>query len=192
MQEMIKSTVWHTFRTEWLVTALFSVIGESTGVFSCYYISFLINYIREEDAEITDGIRHLCIFIAACIGNQLCRNFYIFTGFVTAIKMRKTLVDVIFNKVCHLSMKSLIATNSGKLISVISGDLFAAERSLSFAPLILACPIVNIFTYVIIGLTSHWINAVIVFCIWIFMILAQNVAGRIAKRMKAQDSALAD
>lgn len=189
---MVKNAVWRTFRTEWLISALFGVIGESTGVFSCFYISFLIKYIRDEDAEVTEGIKHLCIFIATCIVNQVCRSYYVFYGSITAIKMRKTLVDVIFDKVCHLSMKSLIATNSGKLISVISGDLFAAERSLSFAPLILACPIVNILTYILIGLSSHWVNAVIVFCIWIVMILLQNISGRIAKRMKAQDSALAD
>ena len=111
---------------------------------------------------------------------------------MTAIKMRKTLVAVMFDKVCHLSMKSLIATNSGKLISVISGDLFAAERSLSFGPLILACPIVNTFAYILIGLTSHWINSLIVFSVWILMIVLQNISGRIAKRVKAQDSGLAD
>ena len=58
---------------------------------------------------------------------------------------------VLFEKVCKLSMKSLIATNSGKLISVISADLFAVERSLAFSPLILVFPIVNGFTYIIIG-----------------------------------------
>ena len=85
--------------------------------------------------------------------------------------MRRTMVAVIFDKVCNLSMKSLIATNSGKLISVISADLFAAEKSLLFAPLILVFIPVNAFTYTIIGLTSSWYNSLIVFSVWVVMLL---------------------
>lgn len=103
---------------------------------------------------------------------------------MTSIRMRRTLVAVIFDKVCHLSMKSLMATNSGKLISVISSDLFAAERSLAFTPLILAFPIVNLFTYALIGLLSSWVHSLIVFGVWIVMVIVQFSAGRIAKRVK--------
>ena len=192
MDSMVKGAVWQTFKWDWYVSTLFGVIGECSGVFACFYISFLINYIRDEEAPIEEGIKHLCTFIAINLVSQLCRNFYIFYGFRTSIKMRKTLVAVMFDKVCHLSMKSLIATNSGKLISVISGDLFAAERSLAFGPLILACPIVNAFAYILIGLTSHWVNSLIVFSVWILMIVLQNISGRIAKYVKAQDSGFAD
>ena len=81
--------------------------------------------------------------------------------------MRRTLVAVIYKKVTKLSMKSLIATNSGKLVSVISSDLFAAEKSLAFSPLIFSFPFVNIFAYVIIGVTSSWISSLIVFGVWV-------------------------
>ena len=111
---------------------------------------------------------------------------------MTSIRMRRTLVAVIFDKVCHLSMKSLMATNSGKLISVISADLFAAERSLAFTPLILAFPFVNAFTYALIGFSSDWMNSLIVFCVWILMVIVQFSSGRIAKRVKMRDSALND
>jgi ABC-type multidrug transport system fused ATPase/permease subunit len=106
--------------------------------------------------------------------------------------MRRTLVAVIFNKVCNLSMKSLIATNSGKLISVISADLFAAERSLTFTPLILAFLPVNAFAYMIIGFTSTWYNSLIVFCVWVVMLLFQIFSGHISKSLKMKDSALND
>ena len=108
---------------------------------------------------------------------------------MTSIRMRRTLVAVIFDKVCHLSMKSLMATNSGKLISVISADLFAAERSLAFSPLIMAFPIVNLFTYTLIGITTEWMNSLIVFSVWIFMLLIQILNGRCAKALKMKDSA---
>ena len=106
--------------------------------------------------------------------------------------MRRTLVAVIFDKVCKLSMKSLIATNSGKLISVISADLFKSERSLAFSPLVLAFPIVNAFTYCIIGLTSSWYNSLIVFAIWMVQLAVQLCSGRLVKRLRMKDSALND
>ena len=106
--------------------------------------------------------------------------------------MRRTLVAVLFDKVCNLSMKSLIATNSGKLISVISADLFAAERSLAFSPLIMAFPIVNGFAYIIIGFQSSWINSAIVFGVWLIMVAIQVYNGRAARSLKMKDSAMND
>ena len=192
MQELVKSALWSTFKWDWVVAATFVLVGECTGVFSCYFISFLIDYLRDEQADYTEGIKLIAIFSLVCIIQQLCRNYYIHLGYMTSIRMRRTLVAVIFDKVCHLSMKSLIETNSGKLISVISADLFAAERSLAFSPIILAFPFVNAFTYTLIGLLSSWANSLIVFGIWIIMVVIQVCSGRIAKNVKMRDSALND
>jgi len=41
-----------------------------------------------------------------------------------AINIRKVLVSSIYDKVGKLSIKSLTETNSGKLISLVSSDLF--------------------------------------------------------------------
>ena len=109
-------------------------------------------------------------------------------GFMTAVRMRRTLVAVIFEKVTKLSMKSLIATNSGKLISVISSDLFAIERALAFSPLLLVFPFINITTYVLIGFISSWTNSAIVFGCWILMLSVQLFNSRMAKRLKMKDS----
>ena len=170
MESIVKGALWHTFRSSWLISALAGLIGECTGIFSCYFITHLINFLRDESAPLEEGIKLVAIFMSVNIVSQLCRNFYIHFGFITSIRMRRTLVTVIFEKVINLSMRSLIATNSGKLIAVISSDLFAAERTLTFSPLVLIFPIVNIFAYVIIGISSSWVNSLIVFCVWIFML----------------------
>ena len=131
MDGIVKSALWRTFRSSWLVSVFFGIIGECAGVFNCYFVKHLIDYIRRpKDAPIEDGIKLIAIFMAINVVSQLCRNFYIHLGFMTSIRMRRTLVAVIFEKVVNLSMRSLIATNSGKLISMISSDLFASERTL--------------------------------------------------------------
>ena len=50
MQSMVKKALWVTFRKYWLVATLFGIIGECTGVFTCYFITYLISYLRDENA----------------------------------------------------------------------------------------------------------------------------------------------
>ena len=77
-------------------------------------------------------------------------------GFNTAIRLRRILVGALYDKVINLSVKSMTQTNSGKLISLISADLFQIERGLSFTPVVIAAPFINIFAYVVLSFTIGW------------------------------------
>ena len=68
-------------------------------------------------------------------------------------------------------MKSLTETNSGKLVTIVSGDIQAVERALGAAPIILAAPFVNLFAYLILGFTAGWEYAAITFAIWIIIMV---------------------
>ena len=50
---------------------------------------------------------------------------------------------------------------------MISSDLFALERSLTFVAMVCVLPIANLFTYLIIGFSFGWISSLIVFAIFI-------------------------
>ena len=67
-------------------------------------------------------------------------------------------------------MKSLTETNSGKLITIVSGDIQAIERPLSMVALIMAVPLINLMAYIIIGLTSGWIYSAITCAIWVVIV----------------------
>ena len=192
MTGFLKAAIWRTFKWKWLTAALFAVFAECAGVYSCYFISKLIGFIRDKDAEPMDGVLLLLIFAILIVCQQLCRNYYIHYGYICALWMRRTLVAVIFDQVCELSMKSLMSTNSSKLVQLISADLYAAERLVALTHLIIAWPIVNIFAYSLIGLLSSWDNALIVFAMWILIVIVQTVAGYLSKKIKAIDSSLND
>ena len=192
MAAIVKGSLWYTFRSYWAVSFVFAVIGECSGIFACYFISHLIHYLRDDAAPVEEGIKLLAVFVVVYVISTLSRQFYTNFGFMTTIRMRRTLVAVIFDKVVNLSMKSLIATNSGKLISVISSDLFAAERGLQFAPILLAAPLVNAFAYAMIGLSSSWINSLIVLGVWIFMLLLQVTVGKLSRKVRFEYSACND
>lgn len=88
-----------------------------------------------------------------------------------AINVRRILVAALYDKTIRLSVKGMTETNSGKLISLINGDLFQIERGLSFAPLIVAAPIVNLIAYYFVSLRIGWKYTGICFGFWVFLLI---------------------
>lgn len=80
--------------------------------------------------------------------------------------MRKTLMCLLFDKIGNLSMKSIIETNSGKLISLISSELFAVERGLNMLPMAVSAPFTNILCYIFIGRLVGWWYSLAIFVSW--------------------------
>ena len=73
----VKKSVWDTFKGYLLINALFALIGESFGVFNCYYISNLISFISDPEQTYETGVYLLVVFSTLNIISQLCRNLYI-------------------------------------------------------------------------------------------------------------------
>jgi ABC-type multidrug transport system fused ATPase/permease subunit len=68
--------------------------------------------------------------------------------------MRKTFVSALYDKVGKLSIKSLTETNSGKLITMISSDIFIVERAITMTPIILVAPLIVAECLVFVWLSS--------------------------------------
>ena len=101
-----------------------------------------------------------------------------------SLDIRKILVTAMYDKLGKLSMKSVTSTNSGKLITLVSADIFTIERGLAFAPIALTSPFVNIGVVIFIGVKTHWSNAIIVLCFYLAMIILQMVNGGVLKGQK--------
>lgn len=109
-----------------------------------------------------------------------------------AVKMRKALVSAMYDKVSVLSMKSLTETNSGKLITLISADIFQVERAITMMPIILACPPILILTLFYIGWGSGWQYAGYTLAIWVLTIIGQLVCNFITMKLKAREAVVND
>jgi ABC-type multidrug transport system fused ATPase/permease subunit len=68
-------------------------------------------------------------------------------------------------------MKSLNATNSGKLVSLISSDLFQTEKGVAFIPQIVAGPCVTAIAICLIGFYYKWVYALITFGVWFITLI---------------------
>ena len=111
---------------------------------------------------------------------------------MVSIRMRRTLCGVLFDKVTALSVESMQKISSGKLVSMISSDLFALERQLTFSTMILVQPFANLFTFLLIGFNFGWWSSLIVLGCFLVAYAIQNLAGFISKRLKAKESKVTD
>lgn len=111
---------------------------------------------------------------------------------MTSIRMRRTLCAVLFDKVTALSVESMQKTNAGKIITLISADLFAIERGLHFAPMVMVLPVANLFCYLLIGFYFGWVSSLIVFSCFVVALVVQIFAGGQSKKLKKTDSNITD
>ena len=98
----------------------------------------------------------------------------------------------LYDKVVRLSMKSMTETNSGKLISLISADLFTVERGLSFFPIFIAGPFINALAYYLLAREVGAIYTLVVIGLWLFMLLIQYLVTSYSKKLKAFESGIND
>ena len=89
-------------------------------------------------------------------------------------------------------MKSMTETNSGKLISLISADLFSVEKGLSFFPILVAAPIINLVAYAFLARSVGVVYTFVTFGLWVVLMLMQYLASRLSKKLKARESGLND
>lgn len=140
-----------------------------------------------EEAVILVASFSVCILIGA-----LTRNFYIYYGYIMSIELRKILISAMYDKVSKLSMRSLTETNSGKLIALVSSDIFTLERPLSVAPFALCSPMINLACYGLIWHIVGWSYAVTIFGLWIFTIVLQVWTARMQKGLKQAEAMRSD
>jgi ABC-type multidrug transport system fused ATPase/permease subunit len=97
-----------------------------------------------------------------------------------------------FIKVERLSVKSLSETESGKLVAIISSDLFSIEGGMALCPIILGGPIVTLFTIFFVTAYYKWWYGLVIFCVWIFTLLMQSCAGKYSNELKGKEAACTD
>lgn len=120
---VVRGAIWDTFGKDFIETAIYCFFSESCAVGFTSFLIVLIAFIKDPEASTGEGIGYLAIFAAMMISASLFRNYYIFHGYVVAVNIRKTIITALYTKLARLSMKSLTETNSGKLVTIVSGDI---------------------------------------------------------------------
>lgn len=185
----ILKTVWWDFS----ISALTFTISECMTAGYNYMLIFLIGFLKDKEATNQEGYLLVAAFISAIVVSGVLRNYYIYSGYFMAVKVRKTFISAIYDKVAALSMRSLTETNSGKLITMISSDINIIERGLTFGPLIVAAPFVALLSiYLVKVITNSWEDAAIVGVLWSLTCIFSMLTSACAKQKRALDAFYSD
>jgi hypothetical protein len=107
------------------------------------------------------------------------------------MKMIRTLMGGLFDKSARLSMKSLTATDSGKLISLVSADLFIAEDC-CIGPTLIAAPFINLLACYFLSITVGIQYTGIVFGSWLIIMVLQYYSTLLVRKWKGEESGIND
>jgi hypothetical protein len=107
MYDHCQAALLATFWRSWLYIALVAIVAECVGIYYSIYIMYLADYIRDESQHYTRALWLIVIYLGMNMFVIVFRNNYIQFGYITSIKMRRTLCAVMFDKVTHLSVESL-------------------------------------------------------------------------------------
>jgi ABC-type multidrug transport system fused ATPase/permease subunit len=75
-----------------------------------------------------------------------------------------------YTKIAKLSMRSLTETNSGKLITIVSGDLQMVTNMFHLVSFLICAPFVNLVAFIVLGTTGNWSTAAITAVIWLVIL----------------------
>jgi ABC-type transport system involved in cytochrome bd biosynthesis fused ATPase/permease subunit len=178
---------WGTF----IRKALFNVLGGTfTKIAICgflgdvcmlvyiYSIMYLINYIKDPEAETQEAVIVCSGFTLLVFTAIMFKNKSLDLGFRLGINMRKILIASMYDKLGKLSIKSLTSTNSGKLVTLASADIFMVEKGLAFSPLLISAPLINLLVWILVGIMEGWLYSLVIFLTWVLMIILQNLSAK--------------
>ena len=65
-------------------------------------------------------------------------------------------MSALYDKVSRLSVKSVSSVNSGKLISLVSSDLYQIEKALAMMSTLFALPVINLYAFTLLYMIVGW------------------------------------
>ena len=158
-----------------------------------YMLIYLLRFLKDENASTQDGIIIVSAFCSTILISGVLRHYYIYVGYHMAIKIRKTLISSIYDKVASLSIRSMTETNSGKLITMVSSDISSIERSLAYAPTVFAAPLVAfVCFYLVKVITNSWTDAGICAGMWFLSVFMSLFTSICARKRQALNSFYSD
>jgi ABC-type multidrug transport system fused ATPase/permease subunit len=164
---IIKRCIIVQNKWNYILAITITFFAESLTFYYSFQVRGLINYVKSDDEDKATGFKQVFLFMGCMFLSLIGRNRYIMLGTRLALMIRRTLVSFLFRKVIRLSMKSICITNSGKLISLISSDLFLVEKGLSTVPVLFASPFILLVGMYLMQSVMGWPKTLIVYGLYV-------------------------
>ena len=134
------------------------------------YISSLliIEWINDDNASEVQGVWRSILFLIIIFVSIMCKNMFVLYSRLVAVDINKCVASVLYSKVLRLSQKSLALTSTGKLITLVSGELQTIEKTFWYIPLFIVNLLIIFicFGYIIVFfLEAGAIAFAVIFCL---------------------------
>lgn len=160
--------------------ALLCLISELflAGVF--VIIGLFIHWLNTDKDELEGAILTFS-FILVMFFSVLTLSIYQFYANILAVNTNRGISALLYQKMMKLSHIGLAKVSTGKLVSLVSGELQTLEKSMWYIPYMAVSPIINILCYVFFSL-YYFEAAAIAFVfqlvvVIVFIIISLKVAG---------------
>lgn len=122
---------------------LVGLVSEICQLLVFFISMFLVAWINSDRDKVEGAL--LCIaFIVNGFLTIWTRSIYQFNSNKLSININRGISTLLYTKLTRLSQKGLAMTTSGKLVSLVSGELQVLEKSMWFIPHLVIAPIANI------------------------------------------------
>jgi ABC-type multidrug transport system fused ATPase/permease subunit len=141
-----------TFKKEIAISILLSVVSDFAGIVNLFFTSYFIQWLKDEDAPIATGYIFAFVLGLLILVSAWTRNYFLFQASVTGINVRQGLSGIIYKKILKFNQKSKAKATSGKLVTIVSGELQLLERGLIITPALISAPITLFFAMIMLAI----------------------------------------
>jgi len=159
------------------------MLSEIINVLNLFATSFFVDWLKNDNSEKWVGViltlsMGLMLLIALII-----RHRFFFWGTTTGLNMRKAISGAIFRKIIKFNQKSLAMATTGKIFTIVSGELQILETGIILVPYIVIAPISTILAFTLIGLNFKEASLLGVLMYTVIIVL-QTVVSRATVKWK--------
>lgn len=116
----------------------------------------------------------IVLFSVSALLATIIKNYYTFYAYKLVLKIRKTLICAMYEKVGRLSIGSMEKRISSKISTMISNEFFGLEKGLTVSPVLISSIFINAVGLVLIWLIlDEWYFVITVLICWFCMMIAQ-------------------
>jgi len=178
---MVK-VILSTLKGDIIMATLLLLIAESLNITNLFLISFYIDWIRDEEEVWIGFLLTLTIGIILTT-SLLVKQKFLFGTRNTGLNLRKMISGLLFKKVLSMNHESLSTTSSGKIVSLVNGEIQEVENGFSYLIYLAIAPISTIYAFTLIAI-NFGEAAFIGFVLFILIIICQLLMSKATVKWK--------
>ena len=145
-------------------------------------VHFITQWINGDRDKIVGAIE-ISVFILIVISSVAIKIPYIFYANKLAVNVNRGISALLYQKVLKLSQISLAKASTGKLVTLVSGDLQTLEKTMWFIPYIFVAPLLLIACFAYFAVYFYEASA-ITFIILVLLVIAFIISAVFSNRWK--------